>query len=253
MTYQYTLSEKVDGIATITLNRPQVLNALSTASLNELREAVLAAGRDPEVAVVILTGAGKAFAAGADLQSLGTQKLENGRVGAVIDEAAIGAIEAIQSVSKAVIAAVNGHCYTGALEIVLGCDIIIASDEAKFGDTHVRWGLRPSWGMSQRLPRAVGYYKAKELSFTAAIFDASEAKNIGLVSKIVPSEKLLDAARQIAHQIMANSLEAVAAYKQLYNITMLETLEKGLRYEGLSEFPIRDTQSRIDRFKQKAK
>jgi enoyl-CoA hydratase len=242
MSYQYTLSTKESGIATITLNRPQVLNALSPDSLNELRDAVLAAGMAPYVGVVILTGAGKAFAAGADLQSLGAQKLENGRVGAVIDEAAIGAIEAIQSIPKAVIAAVNGHCYTGAMEIVLACDIIIASDEAKFGDTHVRWGLRPSWG----------YYKAKELSFTATIFDAVEAQRIGLVSKTVSSEILLDAAREIAHQIQANSLEAVAACKQLYNTTMMETMEQGLQYEGLSEFAISDTQSRIDGFKKKA-
>ena len=253
MTYQYTLCTKESRIAVITLNRPQVLNALSPDSLNELREAVLAAGQDPDVGVVILTGAGKAFAAGADLQSLDIQKLENGRVGEVIDAAAVGAIEAIQSIPKAVIAAVNGHCYTGAMEIILACDIIIASDEAKFGDTHVRWGLRPSWGMSQRLPQAVGYYKAKELSFTAAIIDAAEAKRIGLVSKLVSSEKLLDAAAKIAHQIMLNSLEAVAAYKQLYNTTMLETMEKGLQYESLSEFSISDTQSRINSFRKKSK
>jgi enoyl-CoA hydratase len=253
MTYQFTLVTKESGIATITLNRPQVLNALSPDSLNELRDAVLAAGEDPEVNVVILTGSGKAFAAGADLQSLGNLKLENGRVGAIIDEAALGAIDAIQSIPRPVIAAVNGHCYTGAMEIVLACDIIIASDEAKFGDTHVKWGLRPSWGMSQRLPRAVGYYKAKELSFTAAVIDAAEAKRIGLVSHTVSSDKLLDTARKIAHQIQANSREAVAAYKQLYNTTILGTMEKGLQYEGLSEFAIRDTQSRIDGFKKKGK
>jgi enoyl-CoA hydratase len=253
MTFQYTLWVKEAGIATITLNRPQVLNALSPASLNELRDAVLAAGADPDVGVVIITGAGKAFAAGADLQSLGTQKLENGRVGSVIDEAAIGAIEAIQSVPKVVIAAVNGHCYTGALEIILACDIIIASDEAKFGDTHVKWGLRPSWGMSQRLPRAVGYYRAKEMSFTAEIIDAEEARRIGLVSKTVSAEKLQETVRKTAKQILANSLEAVAAYKQLYNNTMLGTMEKGLQYEGLSEFPISDTQSRIEGFKKKSK
>ncbi len=253
MTLQYTLYTRDSGVAIITLNRPQVLNALSPESLNELRDVVLAAGQDPEVGVVILTGTGKAFAAGADLQGLGSQKLENGRVGSIIDEAALGAIEAIQSIPRAVIAAVNGHCYTGALEIVLGCDIIIASDEAKFGDTHVRFGLRPSWGMSQRLPRAVGYYKAKELSFTAGIIDAAEARRIGLVSRIVSSEKLLEVARKIARQIMANSLEAVAAYKKLYNTTILMTMEKGLQCEALSEFPIRDTQSRIDGFRKKGK
>jgi enoyl-CoA hydratase len=251
MNYEYLLYKKESKICTITLNRPQVLNALSPDSLRELTKAILTAGKDDEIGVVILTGAGKAFAAGADLQSLGSQKLENGRVGAVIDEAANSAIEAIQAIPKTVIAAVNGHCYTGALEIVLACDIIIASEEAKFGDTHVKFGLRPSWGMSQRLPRAVGYYNAKELSFTAAIIDAVEAKRIGLVSKTVSSEKLLEGACKIAHQILGNSLEAVAAYKRLYNQTMLETMEKGLQFERLSEFPISDTQTRIDGFTKK--
>jgi len=253
MSYKHILAVKEDGIETITLNRPQVMNALSPESLNELRGAILEAGYDPTVKVVILTGAGKAFAAGADLQSLGTQKLENGRVGALIDAAANGAIAAIQAIPKAVIAAVNGHCYTGALEVVLGCDIVIAADEAKFGDTHVRWGLRPSWGMSQRLPRAVGYYKAKELSFTAAIIDAAEALSIGLVSRTVSADKLMETARKSARQIMNTSMEAVAAYKQLYNVTMLDTMEKGLQYETLSEFPISDTQSRIDGFKKKSR
>jgi enoyl-CoA hydratase/carnithine racemase len=251
MDYQYLLYQKSKGIARITLNRPQVLNALSPASLDELREAVYAAGEDKEVGVVILTGAGKAFAAGADLQSLGTRKLVNGRVGEVIDRAANSAIEAIQSIPKAVIAAVNGHCYTGAMEIILGCDIIIASEEAKFGDTHVRWGLRPSWGMSQRLPRAVGFYNAKYLSLTGGIIDAAEALRIGLVCKTVSAEKLMETAEKIAHQILVNSREAVAAYKKLYNTTVLDTLEKGLQYERLSEFEISDTQSRIDGFKKK--
>jgi enoyl-CoA hydratase len=253
MSYQYLLFEKSAGIGKITLNRPQVMNALSPASLRELEAAVYSAGEDKEVAVVVITGAGRAFAAGADLQSLGDQKLENGRVGAVIDEAANSAIKAIQDIPKAVIAMVNGHCYTGALEIVLACDIIIASEEARFGDTHVRWGLRPSWGMSQRLPRAVGYFKARELSFTAGIIDALEAEKIGLVNKAVPAEKLEAAVNEIASKIMANSLEAIAACKQLYNRTMLGTMAEGLEFERTSEFPISDTQARIDSFRKKGK
>ncbi|HSW58450.1 MAG TPA: enoyl-CoA hydratase-related protein [Dehalococcoidales bacterium] len=251
MSYKFSLYTIENGIATITLNRPQILNALSPDSLNELREIVLAAGRDSAVKVVIITGAGKAFAAGADLQSLGPQKLENGRVGAVIDKAANGVIEAIQQIPQAVIAAVNGHCYTGALEIVLSCDIILSSTDARFGDTHVRFGLRPTWGMSQRLPRTIGYHKAKELSFTAGIIDASEALRIGLVSRTVSAGELLDSAKTIARQIMANSLEAVAAYKQLYNNTLGMSLADGLQYESQSEYSISDTQSRIDAFRKK--
>ncbi len=251
MPYQYLLYEKSNGIAKITINRPQVMNALSPDTLNELRTALYAAGYDTEVGVIILTGSGRAFSAGADLQSLGNIELKNGRVGPVIDTAANNVIDAIQAVPKAVIAMVNGHCYTGALEIVLACDIIIASEEARFGDTHVRWGIRPSWGMSQRLPRAVGYYKAKELSFTAEVIDGREAERIGLANKTVPADQLESTVQEMAQKILANSLQAVAAYKQLYNQTMRDTMEKGLEFERTSEFNITDTQSRIDGFKKK--
>jgi enoyl-CoA hydratase/carnithine racemase len=251
MPYKYLLYEKSNGIVKITINRPQVMNALSPETLNELRTAVYAAGYDTEIGVIIVTGTGRAFSAGADLQSLGNIELKNGRVGPVIDTAANSVIDAIQVVPKAVIAMVNGHCYTGALEIVLGCDIIIASEEARFGDTHVRWGIRPSWGMSQRLPRAVGYYKAKELSFTAGVIDGREAERIGLSNKTVPAAQLESTVQEMAQKILANSLQAVAAYKQLYNQTMRDTMEKGLEFERTSEFNITDTQSRIDGFKKK--
>jgi enoyl-CoA hydratase len=251
MTYKFLLCEKSNGIGKIILNRPEVLNALSPALLTELTEAVTAAGDDQDIAVVFLTGMGKAFSAGADLISLGDCKLENGRVGAVLDEAANNAIEVIQTVPKVVIALVNGHCYTGALEIALACDLIVASEAANFGDTHVRWGFRPSWGMSQRLPRTVGYLKAKELSFTAATISAREAEKIGLVNLTVPADKLEATAQELARKIMANSLEAVAAYKQLYNRTRLLPMEKGLEFESRSEFEINDTESRVNRFRQK--
>lgn len=251
MTYKYLLVEKSAGISKITLNRPQVMNALSPALLAELKSAVYESGQDKNVAVVVITGMGRAFSSGADLMSLGSGKLENGRVGAVIDEAANSVIEAIQAVPKVVIAMVNGHCYTGALEIALACDLIIASEEAKFGDTHVRWGIRPSWGMSQRLPRTIGWLKAKELSFTAEIITAEQAEHLGLVNQVVPVEKLEEIVRGLAEKIMANSLEAIAAYKQLYNQGMQSTLEKGLELEQKSEFPISDTESRINNFRKK--
>ena len=122
----------------------------------------------------------------------------NGRIGSIFDEAANSVIEAIQAVPKVVIAMVNGHCYTGALEIVLACDLIVASEEARFGDTHVRWGIRPSWGMSQRLPRAVGLLRAKELSFTAEVITARQAEDIGLVNITVAAGKLEETVRELA-------------------------------------------------------
>jgi enoyl-CoA hydratase len=249
--YQYLLYATRSGIGKITLNRPQVMNALSPALLKELKEAVNAAGVDPAVKVIVITGAGRAFSSGADLLSLGDQKLVNGRVGAVIDEAANSAIAAIQKVPKTVIAMVNGFCYTGALEIALACDLIVASAEAQFGDTHVRWGFRPSWGMSQRLPRAIGWLKAKEMSFTAEAITARQAENSGLVNITVTADRLEATVAELAGKIMANSLEAVAAYKALYNQSMAETMGKGLEIEAKSEFNISDTESRVNSFRKK--
>ncbi len=251
MTYRDLLVEKNAGIGKITLNRPQVMNALSPALLTELKDAVYQAGQDKAVSIVVITGMGRAFSSGADLMSLGDAKLENGRVGAVIDEAANSVIEAIQAIPKVVIAMVNGHCYTGALEIALACDLIIASEEAKFGDTHVRWGIRPSWGMSQRLPRTIGWLKAKELSFTAEVITAQQAEHLGLVNRVVPAEILEPTVMEIASKIMANSLEAIAAYKYLYNQGMQNTLKSGLELERRSEFIVSDTESRVESFRKK--
>ncbi|MEI6186769.1 MAG: enoyl-CoA hydratase/isomerase family protein, partial [Dehalococcoidia bacterium] len=167
MAYETIIYQAGGGIGRITLNRPQAMNALTPAMLKELKTAVLAAGKDGDVKVIVLTGAGRAFCAGVDLKALGDQKLVNGMVGDILDLPARELINAIRSVPRAVICVVNGFCFTGALEIMLACDIVIASEEAKIGDTHAKWGLRPTWGMSARLPRRVGYLKAKEISFTA--------------------------------------------------------------------------------------
>lgn len=228
------------------------MNALSPKLLSELKTALLEAGQDSEVGVIVLTGTGRAFSAGVDLKSLGDHKLERGRVGPILDVPANDLIATIQAIPKVVIAAVNGHCYTGALEIVLACDLIIASEEAKFGDTHARWGLRPSWGMSQRLPRIVGWLKAKEMSFTAGTVTAQEAARIGLVNMVVPSQELEKTWRELANKIMANSLESVAAYKELYNRGMRDTMERGLELEARSDFPITDTEERISSFRKKS-
>ncbi len=251
MPYEYLLFEKSSGIGKIVLNRPQVMNALSPALLMELKSAVYEAGQDRDVGVVVITGTGRAFSSGADLMSLGDIKLENGRVGPIIDGPANSVIDAIQTIPKVVIAVVNGHCYTGALEIVLACDLVIASEEARFGDTHVRWGLRPSWGMSQRLPLTIGWLKARELSFTADIITARQAESIGLVNMTVPAEKLEETVRELAQKIMNNSLEAIAAYKSLYNQGIRDNMEKGLELESRSEFSISDTEARINDFRKK--
>ena len=251
MKYENLIYEKDEGIAKITINRPKVMNALSPAVLSEIKVAMQEASKDDDVRVVVLTGAGRAFSAGVDLISLEDRRLEGGGIGPILDDPARELINTIQAIPKVVIAMVNGYCLTGALEIVLGCDLIIASEEAKFGDTHTRWGLRPSWGMSQRLPRTIGLLKAKELSFTAEMITAQEAERIGLVNMTVPAEKLEETIQQLARKIMANSLEAIAAYKYLYNRGMRDILEKGLELEAKSEFVITDTEERLERFRKK--
>jgi enoyl-CoA hydratase len=249
MAYEALIYQKEQGIGRIVINRPQAMNAITPTMLKELKAAVMEAGEDHEVKIIVLTGAGKAFCAGVDLKSLGDAKLERGKVGDILDIPARALIQAIRSVSKPVIALVNGFCFTGALEIMLACDLVIAAEEAKIGDTHAKWGLRPTWGMSARLPRRVGFLKAKELSFTADAITAKEAERIGLVNQAVPLEKLEEALQTMVKKITSNSPQSIGAYKQLYNNNENMTLDKSLELEFGSEFDITDTEERLGGFK----
>ncbi len=251
MPYQYIIYTQEDGVAWLRLNRPEVLNAISPALLSEMKDALEKAGKDDEISVVVLTGEGRAFSAGVDLKSLGDRKLEGGRVGPVLDDPAREMLDIIQTMPKVVIAMVNGYCFTGALEIVLACDLIVAAEEAKLGDTHTRWGIRSSWGMSQRLPLMVGMLKAKELSFTADTITAREAERIGLVNMVVPGDKLEAAVKEVAQKILGNSREAIAACKYLYNRSQGDRLRAGLDLEASSEFTIGDTENRLGQFRKK--
>ena len=249
MPYETLIYSKDSGIGRITINRPDAMNAITPGMLKELKAAVLEAGKDNEVKVIVLTGAGKAFCAGVDLKSLGDRKLVRGKVGNILDIPARELIDAIRSVPKVVIALVNGFCFTGAMEIMLGCDLAIAAEEAKIGDTHAKWGLRPTWGMSARLPRRVGFLKARELSYTADAVSGKEAERIGLVNMAVPLEKLEEALQTLAKKIMANSPQSIMAYKQLYNANESMTLDKSLKLEFGSEFDITDTDQRLAGFR----
>ena len=248
MAYETIIYQAGGGIGRITLNRPQAMNALTPAMLKELKTAVLAAGKDDDVKVIVLTGAGRAFCAGVDLKALGDQKLVNGMVGDILDLPARELINAIRSVPRAVICMVNGFCFTGALEIMLACDIVIASEEAKIGDTHAKWGLRPTWGMSARLPRRVGYLKAKEISFTAEAITGKEAERIGLINMAVPADRLEEALQVMAKKIIGNSAQSIAAYKQLYNANESLTLDKSLELKFGRDFEITDSQERLSAF-----
>lgn len=249
MAYEQILYQAEAGIATITMNRPEAMNAITPAMLKEMKAAILAAAKAEEVRVIVLTGAGRAFCAGVDLKALGNVTLEGGKVGDILDIPARELIDAIRSVPKPVIALVNGFCFTGALEIMLACDLVIASEQAKIGDTHAKWGLRPTWGMSARLPRRVGFLKAKELSFTADAVTAQEAERIGLINLACPPDKLEQALETIVKKIMANSPQSIRAYKHLYNTNEAMTLDQSLALEFASEFQISDTDARLKGFK----
>ncbi len=249
MPYANIIFQVETNIGKITLNRPQAMNAITPDMVREITSAVREAGATKEVQVIVITGAGRAFSAGVDLKSLGNRSLKNGRVGEILDAPGQELVQAIRTVPKPVIALVNGFCFTGALELMLMCDLVIASEDAKIGDTHAKWGLRPTWGLTARLPRRVGYLKAKELSFTAEAITGKEAERIGLVNMAVPANKLNDALQAMVQKIASNSEQAIAAYKTLYNTNESMALQQSLDLETLSDFPIEDTDNRIAKFR----
>jgi len=249
MDFKNIILERKDGVAKIMINRPEALNALDVATLLEIQKALEEIRNDESVGVVVLTGVGRAFSAGVDLKSVGGQRIEAGNVGADINAAARRVIQTMEELPKPVIAMVNGFCLTGGLEIAMGCDIIIASENSKFGDTHVRWGFRPTWGLSQKLPRAVGLMKAKELSFTAQMISAAEAERIGLINKAVSPEELEPTVLALAQSILSNSRDAIAAYKSLMNHGFREDLAAALKFEAETSFNISDTEERVKQFR----
>jgi enoyl-CoA hydratase len=243
------LVEQSGAVLTITLSRPAVLNAISPQMLEELGNALATAANDSGVRVVVLTGAGRAFSAGVDLKALGNRTLTGGMVGDILDVPARSVIDHLTTMPKIVVAKVNGHCFTGALELVLACDLVIAAEEASFGDTHARFGLRPTWGMSQRLVRTVGIARARELSYTARRFSGAEAAQWGLVTRAVPLAELDAATAEVTEALLSNSAGSLAAYKDLYRQALDGGLADGLAYEAATAFEILDTEERIASFR----
>lgn len=217
--------------------------------LTALGDAMEAAGEDDDVRAILLTGAGRAFSAGVDLKVLGDRPIVNGSVGEILDVPARRAIRLMELAPKPVVARVNGHCFTGALELALGCDLIYTAAEAKIGDTHAKWGVRPSWGMSQRLPRRVGMARAKELSLTARSISGKEAADIGLANDCAPAAELDDLVASVIERMLENSPHVLAAYKVLYRDTEDRTLTAGLAFEAGTTFEIPDTGERLSGFR----
>ena len=203
-----------DAVATVTLNRPEAMNALSGALRVELARAMRALAADDGVRAIILTGAGeRAFTAGLDLKELGA---DTGNLRAAnATSADENPVKAIEQCPQPVIGAINGVAITGGFELALACDILIASTGARFADTHVRVGVMPGWGLSQKLSRIVGLGRAKQLSLTGNFLGAETACDWGLVSRVVAPEELMPAARALARDIASADPAMVRAYKRL--------------------------------------
>jgi enoyl-CoA hydratase len=232
------------GVATLTLSRPGVLNALSPGLFVELRAHIDAiAAQIDSVGCVVLAGAGRSFSSGNDLAAI--QAGES----APSPHFQAETLDAIEALPQPVIAAVRGHCYTGALELVLACDLLIASETAKFSDTHGKWGMTPTWGMTQRLPRRVGLLRAKELMFSGRVVDGAQSAAIGLANACVPDADLDSATRELAAQIVANSWHTLRADKKLLNQGQHYTLADGLVFERSNSTGITpDTMTRLKEF-----
>ena len=218
--------EDDNGLAILTLNRPEMLNALSPNLFIELRAHIDALATQTEtIGCVILNGRGRSFSAGNDLKAI--QAGER----APSPHFQAETLEAIEALPQPVIAAVQGHCYTGSLELVLACDLLIAADTARFADTHGKWAMSPTWGMSQRLPRRVGLLKARELMFSGRVVTGPEAVTINLANACVPEDELQAAAVTMAREFLQNSWFTLRADKMLVNQGLRYTLADGLRFE----------------------
>jgi len=221
--------DKSDRVGVITLNRPEAMNALSRALRAALHDAVVALADDPEVSVVVLTGAGRAFTAGLDLKELGS---DPGGLGAAnATGAAENPVLAIRECPKPVIGAINGVAITGGFEVALACDVLIASTNARFADTHARVGIMPGWGLSQRLSRTIGVYRAKELSLSGNFLDARTAYEWGLVNRVVEPEELMPTAMKLAADMASIPVETLSLYKKIIDEGFDLPLGEGMALE----------------------
>ncbi len=224
MAYDHLLVEPhADGFATLTLNRPEKLNTLSIALRQELAQAVAVLEADPAVHVLVLTGAGRAFTAGLDLD-----EWSQAPAAGAWDHDAVAALRQFRG---PVIGAINGLAITGGVEMALACDLLIASTAARFADTHVKVGLLPGWGGSVRLQQRVGPHRAKEMALTGRFVGAEEALAWGLVNRVVAPEQLLPAAAALARELLAHPPAGVAAYKRLLDDEAALPLGEALAFE----------------------
>tara|TARA_R110001592_G_scaffold135266_7_gene351456 strand:- start:2191 stop:2967 length:777 start_codon:yes stop_codon:yes gene_type:complete len=228
------LLDKTEGVATITLNRPEAMNALSKALRLELCAACQDVTNDQNIHALIVTGAGeRAFTAGLDLKELG----ESGLGPANDRDAGTNPVFALSEIPIPVIGAINGVAITGGFELALACDIRIASINARFADTHARVGITPGWGLSQKLSRFIGLSRACELSFTGQFLDAGTACEWGLVNRVYEPEQLMPAARDLARDMTTIDRDFLAVYKNLIMTGFDRNLADGMAYENEISLP----------------
>jgi len=246
------LVEKTGEYAVVTLNRPQAMNALSRELRSAIAETFDTLEADPRVRVAILTGAGKAFCAGLDLKELGA--------GADTVQGTVSTRDPVTSIGRfsgPVIGAINGVAITGGFELALACDVLIASSEARFADTHGRVGILPGWGLSQKLSRTIGIYRAKELSLTGNFLGAAQAAEWGLVNRVVAPQELLTTCRKLAEDMLSLVPECLSGYKGLidqgYAESFGEALKTELRVSGAANRAVRsaDVESRREAIRQR--
>ena len=243
MEYKNILLDREENIGMITINRPEVRNALDPQTIAEIRDAIRTCRFDKEVRVVILTGAGgKAFAAGADIRTLKTRETLE-----VLKSESQETLTDIENLDKPVIAAIDGYALGGGCEIAMACDIRIATNRSKLGQPEVNLGLIPGMGGTQRLQRLVGIGKAKELIFTGEIISADEAKSIGLVNRVVSGpEELLSTAKEMAQKIISKAPIAIALSKAALNVGSNVDIHSGLQFERHAQTIAFSTDDRME-------
>jgi len=228
MEWKNLLLEKEGNIGILSINRPEALNALNSFLLEELNMAIEAIQKDEDIHILILTGEGRAFVAGADISEMKDMNPTKARIFA---EKGIELFRKIELMEKPVIAAVNGFALGGGCELAMCCDIRIASEKAKFGQPEVGLGITPGFGGTQRLSRLVGISRAKELIFTCDIINGDEAYRIGLANKVVPAEELISTAMEMANKILSKSQFAVRYSKTSINRGIEVDLDTGMAIE----------------------
>jgi enoyl-CoA hydratase len=252
MTYKTILVEKNDGVGVITLNRPEVMNALSEALMKEMTSALDDFEADADIGCIVVTGSEKAFAAGADIKEMQSKSYMD----AYLEDFITRNWERVTTCRKPVIAAVAGYALGGGCELAMMCDFIICADNAKFGQPEITLGVLPGAGGSQRLTRFVGKSKAMDMCLTGRMVDSDEAERAGLVSRIVPLSELLDETMKTAAKIAAMSRPAAMMIKESINRSYETTLAEGVRFERRlfhSAFATEDQKEGMEAFATKRK